>query len=488
MGELKDHAISGVKWQTISTIYSTIVRVLQVAVLARFLDKSDFGLMGIAVLVNSFCSIYSDMGLSAAAMHKINLSKEEFSSFYWFNIFVGFVLTVAVSLCSPIIANFYHEPELTKVISLTSLMIVGGSISSLQRTIQQKKMNFGFLSIVDIISATLLFISNYFFASSGFGVFSLVYSSLIGTAFVALAYVVLALFKEKNILLHFKFSEIKEALKIGIFQVGSSTLDFFSREFDSMIISSSFPMGLFGVYTLCKNVTQKLYGLINPIITNVMTPIFAQLQTDKSKISGGYIKMVNLLGFVNFPLYSVIGIASYSFMSILYGSSYGQYSYILFFMAYFYAFQSLGNPVGSLLVAMGKTDRGFYWTIFRIIFTVIYLYIGSRFSFGIFLIFILCTPFITCWPSWKIMMSKVIDLSFKQDLLLMLKPFVMCFPLMPLYFIDRWINFPLVSFPLMVIVILAGYGAMNYFFRREIFDYFVNTLGSELNKYKNHVR
>ena len=142
MGELKDHAISGVKWQTISTIYSTIVRVLQVAVLARFLDKSDFGLMGIAVLVNSFCSIYSDMGLSAAAMHKINLSKEEFSSFYWFNIFVGFVLTVAVSLCSPIIANFYHEPELTKVISLTSLMIVGGSISSLQRTIQQKKTSF----------------------------------------------------------------------------------------------------------------------------------------------------------------------------------------------------------------------------------------------------------------------------------------------------------------------------------------------------------
>lgn len=484
MGQLKQQALSGVKWQTTSTVYSSVVKILQVAVLARFLHKADFGLMGIAVLVNSFCSIYVDMGLSAAAMHKIDLTKREFSSFYWFNIFTGMVLTVVVSLCSPFIAEYYHEPELTRIISLTSLLIVGGSISSLQRTIQQKKMNFRFLSMVDIISSTLLFISNFFFVYNGFGVYSLVYSSLIGTLFTAVAYVTLAVLKEKNILFHFNFSEIRDAFKIGIYQVGSATLDFFSREFDSLIISTSFPMELFGVYTLCKNVSQRLYTLINPIITNVMTPIFAKLQNNIEQISEGYKKLVNLLGFVNFLLYAIIAICSYSFMAILYGSSYGQYSYILFFLAWFYAFQSCGNPVGSLLIATGKTNRGFYWTIFRIAFTVLYLYGASRFSFKVFLIFIFLTPFFTSWPSWKIMLNGVINISFKEAFMLPIRPFLMCVPLIPLYYVDQMINVPWLSLLILSVVILGAYMLLNYFFRKPVLNYFIDIAKEEIKKRK----
>ena len=55
---IKSQAISGVKWSAVSKIYTSVVSVLQVAILTRFLDKEDFGLMGIAVLVNAFCSIF----------------------------------------------------------------------------------------------------------------------------------------------------------------------------------------------------------------------------------------------------------------------------------------------------------------------------------------------------------------------------------------------------------------------------------------------
>ena len=97
MGQLKQQALSGVKWQTTSTVYSSVVKILQVAVLARLLHKADYGPMGIAELVNSFCSIYVDMCLSSSATPNIDLMKRELSSFYCINCLAGTVLIVVVS-------------------------------------------------------------------------------------------------------------------------------------------------------------------------------------------------------------------------------------------------------------------------------------------------------------------------------------------------------------------------------------------------------
>lgn len=80
MNSIKHEALNGVKWSSVSTMYVAFMKVLQVAILARYLEKEDFGLMGLAILVNTFCMIFVDMGLAAAAMHQTNLMKNKFSS------------------------------------------------------------------------------------------------------------------------------------------------------------------------------------------------------------------------------------------------------------------------------------------------------------------------------------------------------------------------------------------------------------------------
>lgn len=468
MTDIKTKAFSGVKWTAISKTYQSVVAILQVAILTRFLSKEDFGVMGIALLLNSFCSIFVDMGMSAAAMHEQNLTKESFSSFYWFNLLSGVLLTLGLGLSAPLVAKYYHNEELIGIVSLTSLLIFIYSISSLQRTMQQKKMNFRFMCKVDMIASTLIILANIIMAINGFGVYSLVWSSLIGASFTALAYLWIAITKEKNILFHFKFSEIKDALRIGIYQVGSSSLDFFSREMDSFIISSFMSLELFGVYTLFKNITSRIYQVINPIVTNVLTPVFALMQDCKEKVSLSYIKSVEYLGFVNFLIYAMIAISSYSFITILYGASYVEYSFVLVCLALFYAFQSCGNPVGALLVGLGRTDKGFYWTIYRILFTAAYLSIASQFSLNIFVSLIFLTPQFTSFPSWWIMFKKITTISFSQYYMLSMKPFLMCTPFIPLFFLDRIIDSPYIGLPVVCLLFIIGYIGVNYYFRKDL--------------------
>jgi len=484
MTSLKSNVITGVKWSALSRGFVALAQLLQVAVVARFVCKDDFGLIGVALLVNSFCSIFVDMGLAAAAMHEQNLSTRQFASFYWFNVLLGLLLTIVVSMSSPWVAAYYHRDELMGIISVTSLVIFFQSIFSLQRTLQQKKMNFRFMALVDISAAAVLFCSNLLLAFNGYGVFSLAYSSLLSSVFSAVVYLWYAIFRERNILFHFDFKEVHKALKIGIYQVGSSTLDFFSREMDSLIISSGYTMELFGVYSLCKQLTFRVYVVINPIITNVLTPAFAQIQNNKAKVSDSYIKTINILGFLNFPLYSIIAYASLSILTILYGESYSEYAYLLAFLAFFYAFQSCGNPVGSLLVALGRTDKGFYWTLFRIGFTSIYLYVASRCSFEIFAFLVFLMAFFTMYPSWLIMLKSLINVSFWDNFMLTMKPFSLCLILSPLYYLDQVIDNPWLSVFVIASFFILGYVLLNRMLRKGMWQTIVTMVESNIKQVK----
>ena len=484
MGEsIKSQAISGVKWSAVSKIYMTVVAVLQIAILTRFLNKEDFGLMGIAILVNAFCTIFVDMGMSAAALHEKDLTKSQFSSFYWFNLASGLLFSMLVSAVSPIIASYYKRPELVGIISITSISIFISSISSLQRTLQQKKMNFRFMSIVDVISSTIGIVANVILAVKGYGVYSLVWSQLITGVFGAIAYLGIAL-KERNLSIHFCFSEVREALKIGIYQSGSAVLDFISREMDSFIISSNMTMEFFGIYTLCKNLTMRIYMVINPIITNVLTPIFAKIQDEKDRLSEAYKHVVEVLGFVNFPIYTIVAICSYSIISILYGKMYCDYAFVMSCLAIYYAFQSCANPIGSLLIATGRTDRGFIWTIFRISFTFVYLNIASRFDLNIFALFILLTPIITSYPSWYIKLRVVSTINYKESLWIILKGFVSCIPFLPLFFLDRIIDTPIISASLITVFFVLGFYFINKKYRPVMLNYIIGIMKQAINNKK----
>lgn len=63
---LKEKTASSIKWNTVATVIVMVVQVLQLAILTRLLERSDFGIIAIATLVISFTDIFSELGITAA--------------------------------------------------------------------------------------------------------------------------------------------------------------------------------------------------------------------------------------------------------------------------------------------------------------------------------------------------------------------------------------------------------------------------------------
>ena len=228
---LKKSFISGVKWNSVGITSRAIFQVLQISILTRFLPKEDFGLIAMALFVIQFSNIFLDMGLTSAILHKQDISKKEFSSIYWLNIFVSLTLYFLIYISAPAVSTFYNEPELNKIIPILGLNIVLNSIGKQHQTLLQKNIQFKQIAFVEIISFFVGLISAVYLAINNFGVFSLIYSTLLKSLIANLIFFFLGK-KENSVKLHFNLKETKPFLKIGGFAMGSTLLDFFSREAD----------------------------------------------------------------------------------------------------------------------------------------------------------------------------------------------------------------------------------------------------------------
>lgn len=410
---IEQKAIKGIKWTTLNTLTLTICTLLKISILARLIDKSDFGLMAIITFVMGFVDLFMDMGISIAILHKQKISKNEYSSLYWINILFSIIIYIIILAITPIVSQFYKEDNLNILIPLTGFSILIVAIGRQYKTILQKSLNFKRIALVEITAAIISLITAIILAYNDFGIYSLIYSLLINYTIVSFVFLLTG-FSEHPIRFHFKLSETKSFLKIGIFQVGSQIVNYFNRDLDVLLIGKFFGAEILGGYSLAKQLVFRPAQIINPILTTVATPTLAKMQHNLAVLKENYLKLINLVSSVNFLAYLVIFIFAPFIVEIFYGNMYDEIVPIVRILCFYMYIRALGNPIGSLVVATGNTHLEFYWNVFTLVLMPILILFGAQHSVEWIAICISIGMALLIVPNWYFLVRKMIPVSFKE--------------------------------------------------------------------------
>lgn len=403
---LKSKTISGVKWTSVSTITLAVVGLLKISVLARFLNASDFGLMALVTFVLGFMNLFMDMGLSSAILHKQNITEKEYASLYWINIIFSLILFGFIIFVSPYIALFYEEPELTILIPLMSISIMLFALGRQFKTVEQKFLNFKYIAITDIIGSIFGLLVGVVSAIYGYGVYALVYAALTSYSISNIVYFVKGLWS-RGMLLHFKYDEAKPFLKIGIYQVGGQAVNYFNRDLDILLIGKFFGSEVLGGYSLAKELVHRPMQILNPIITNVASPVLALIQSDKNELKIKFLSFLNIVATANFTAYGLLILLAYPSVLILYGSEFSHIVVLVQILSIYMFMRSVGSAVGSLVVATGRTDLDFYWNIFVLLIVPLAIYVGAQISIEMVALSLVLTMTLLIIPYWKFLTNKL---------------------------------------------------------------------------------
>src|SRR5580693_3270917 len=90
---LKIQAARGLKWQTIEIFSRQLLSLVVFTTLARLLQPSAFGLIGLVGVYLAFVGIFIDQGIGTALIQRQELEPNHINTAFWFN------LCCAVILC-----------------------------------------------------------------------------------------------------------------------------------------------------------------------------------------------------------------------------------------------------------------------------------------------------------------------------------------------------------------------------------------------------
>ncbi|WP_440337454.1 oligosaccharide flippase family protein, partial [Megamonas funiformis] len=118
---LKNKTKKGLAWSMIERFATQGVQFLFGIILARLLSPDDYGVIAMPLVFLAIAQCIIDSGFSTALIRKPELTEDDLSTAFYFNIGIGIFCYAVLFFSSPLIADFYHTPILSSLLKVTAL-------------------------------------------------------------------------------------------------------------------------------------------------------------------------------------------------------------------------------------------------------------------------------------------------------------------------------------------------------------------------------
>ena len=120
---LGQQTVSGVAWTTVQRFASLFLAFVANLVLARLLSPDDFGCVGLLMIFISLSQIFVDGGFGSALIQKKEPTQEDYSTIFYWNLFLATILYLILFFLAPLIARFYEIPILKEILRVQGLIL-----------------------------------------------------------------------------------------------------------------------------------------------------------------------------------------------------------------------------------------------------------------------------------------------------------------------------------------------------------------------------
>ncbi|HET6350350.1 MAG TPA: MOP flippase family protein [Candidatus Krumholzibacteria bacterium] len=375
--KLRKSATSGARWTGTSTGVRILAQFIQLAVLARLLKVSDFGLMAMVNVALAFAQGFADSGVSNAIIHYRDAKREELASLYWLNVISGVSVFVLMWFASPLVGKLYHQPLLVNLLRVASTVFIAVSLGQQFETLSERDLRFKRLASIEMTSVVVGAVVGIWLAAHGNGVWSLVWANLVAAVVKSGTLAVIG-WSTWRPLFHFRPGECRRFIRFGLFQMGEKTLNILGQQLDKLVIGVVMGATPLGYYDMASRLISRPYQIINPIFTRVAFPVFSAVQSDRERLRKGYLELMEVLTGLTIPLYVGMMALAPSFVLVQLGDKFIPSIPLLRILCLVGFAFALSSPAGSLILACGRADIGFYMNIIRTGMILLGIWVGAH--------------------------------------------------------------------------------------------------------------
>ena len=353
MSDLKKDTLKGVKWTAFERISMQGMQFLIGVLLARLLDPSDFGIIGMMAIFITLSNTFVDGGFSNALIRKIDCDEKDYSTAFYFNIVVGIVCYALLFLSSPFIADFFNTPILSYLLKVLAITLFINSLSVVHIAKLSREINFKVQAQATFVGVLLSGILGIALAYMGYGVWSLVFQQVANST---IKVIIIWMKTHWKPLMVFSKESFKALFGYGSKILVSNLIGTLYSQMSTIIIGKSYTTSELGYYSRGQQFAHLPTVTITDVLGKVTFPILSRYQNDDQKLVPIYRKYISITSMVIFFCMTLLASLAKPIVLVLLSEKWE--SSVIFFQIFCFAYmmEHISKLNLNLLQIKGRSD------------------------------------------------------------------------------------------------------------------------------------
>ena len=408
-------------------------------VAARVLGKEKMGEWAIIYLIVQFGVLIADSGISVFILRHQNLTRSMYSTSFTLSTIFSCAFAVVLALLSYPISRLLQCEDRVYEFVVSSFLVVLTAWGGFFQARLRRDHRFQALFIIDLLCSLLLLLGSIMMIQLGYGLWALIIPLIISAA--ATAFLSMRITDRPQFVLDRE--QVKEIWDYVRGLLGFSTINFWSRNADTLLVASFLNAAALGVYNVAYRIMMTPISQINNIASSLTLSYLARYHEDPKRVRKGMEKVLISIGLVSTIPMVVLWLRRHEIVEIVFGSDWNRVGDLLFVLAPLGLLQSLVSPTGLCYQISGKTMLMFNVGLIQTITTLLSFIIGVSLGTidAVVISYAICNLLLLI-PTVEIAMRTVGGNFYDWGRVSI--PFLLCVPIC--YFVDRWVVSPTNSY------------------------------------------
>ena len=350
---LKSKVTKGAIWTLLEKLSTQIVGFVVGMILARLLTPNDYGTVALTSIFFAVAGVLVDGGFGNALIQKKDADDLDFNSVFYLNLALSCVAYIALFFAAPWIADFYKTPELTAIVRVSAICLLFNAVNAIQNAELTKKMLFHLSFRVSLITCFTSAVCGVTLAFMGFGVWALVWSSLITGLVGVIARWFIIAWRPKAM---FSFQRLSPLFSFGWKMAVSGLLDQVFSNLNGLLIGKFYTKADLAYVNKGHSLPSLAMNEVDATLGRVSFPALVLLQDDKVRLRDAMRRMMQCSTFLVFPLMVGIAACSYSILRLLFGSQWTPAAPYMMLACFTFALWPFHTINLKGIMALGRSD------------------------------------------------------------------------------------------------------------------------------------
>jgi O-antigen/teichoic acid export membrane protein len=314
--ELRDAAVSGVRWMAGARVISDALQFIAAVALARLIAPAEFGNAAVAMIFVPLSVIVTYEGFGSALVQRKLVDDPHLEAATLVSGVAGVVLTVITFLLAPVVAAPILSQEISDLIQLVSPVFAMAGVGTVSRALLSRDLDFRKIGLIETIGLVVGAFAAVGFAMTGLNAEAIVLGGLVSTA-IASVLLVLAARPSRPRWHRRELAEITRfgapASVAGLLHVGITNVDY-------AVLAARLSSTQVGLYWRAFQLGVSYQDKISGIMLRLAFPIYSRTR-DMAEMRRLHERATRIHGAVVVPLLAVLIVTAPDLVPALFGKA-----------------------------------------------------------------------------------------------------------------------------------------------------------------------